>query len=80
MDIREITEKIKHGEYEISCHAEKERYAEDIKIADIENAIVNGEILEDYPDDPRGPSWLILGCSQDRLIHIVCGYTTLKWD
>ncbi len=45
MDIREIREKIKLGEYEISYHAEKERYAEDITIPDIEITISNGEIL-----------------------------------
>jgi len=79
MDIIEIKEKIKLGEYEISYHAEKERYAEDITIADIEAAISSGEILEDYLNDPRGPSCLILGYSQNRPIHIVCGYTSLKW-
>lgn len=79
MNIKEIKGKIKFGEYEISYHAEKERYAEDITIPDIEAVILNGELLEDYPEDPRGPSCLILGYSQDRPIHIVCGYTSLKW-
>src|SRR4030066_2557218 len=79
MDIIEIREKIKRGEYEISFHAEKERYAEDITLNDIETAIFNGEILEDYPNDPRGPSCLILGYSQNRPIHIVSGFTSLKW-
>ena len=79
MDIGQIKEKIDLGEYEISYHAEKERYAEDITLTDIETAISNGEILEDYPDDPRGPSFLTLGYSQNRPIHIVYGYTSLKW-
>lgn len=69
MNIKEIKGKIKFGEYEISYHAEKERYAEDITIPDIEAVILNGELLEDYPEDPRGPSCLILGYSQDRPIH-----------
>jgi hypothetical protein len=79
MDIREIREKIGRGEYEISYHAEKERYAEDILLADLEAAVLSGEILESYPDDPRGRSCLILGYSRNRPIHIVCGYTTQKW-
>ena len=79
MDIKEIRGRINAGEYEISFHAEKERYAEDISIADIETAITTGEILEDYPNDPRGPSCLILGYSQNRPIHIVCGYSSFKW-
>ena len=79
MDIKNIQDKIKLGEYEISYHAEKERYAEEITLSDIEAAIINGEILEDYSDDPRGPSCLILGYSRNRPIHIVCCYTSLKW-
>ncbi len=79
MYIIDIRGKITAGEYEISYHAEKERYAEEILISDVETAILNGEILEDYPNDPRGPSCLVLGHSQDRPIHIVCGFTPLKW-
>jgi hypothetical protein len=79
MEIREVREKVERNEYEISFHAEKERYAENIIISDLENAICNGEILEDYPDDPRGPSCLVLGYSQNRPIHIVCGYSSMKW-
>ncbi|MCX9015246.1 MAG: DUF4258 domain-containing protein [Candidatus Methanoperedens sp.] len=65
--------------YEISFHAEKERYAEDISLSDLETAISNGELLEEYHDDPRGQSFLILGYSQNRPIHVVCGFTTMKW-
>ena len=46
MDIKEIKEKVERNEYEISFHAEKERYAENIAFTDLENAIYNGEILE----------------------------------
>ena len=74
MKIREIKDKIKRSEYEISFHADKERYAENITIADLETAIDNSEIVEDYADDPRGPSCFILGYSQKHPIHIVCGY------
>jgi hypothetical protein len=75
MKIEEIKDKIKQEKYEISFHAEKERYAEDITISDLENAFANGEILESYPDDPRGSSCLILGYSRSMPIHIVCGGT-----
>ncbi|MDP2765955.1 MAG: DUF4258 domain-containing protein [Candidatus Methanoperedens sp.] len=79
MEIEEIKEKIRREEYEISFHAEKERYAEGITISDLEKAISDGEILEDYLDYPRGQSCLILGYSQNRPIHIVCGYTSINW-
>ena len=33
----------------------------------------NGEVIEDYPDDVRGHSCLILGTGQEgRPIHVVC--------
>ena len=79
MEIEEIKEKIRLNKYELSFHGEKERYAEDITLSDLETAISNGEILEDYPNYPRGPSCLVLGYSQNRPIHIVCGYTPIKW-
>lgn len=65
---------LKGKSMKISFHAEKERYAEDITIHDLETAILNGEILEEYSNDPRGPSCLILGYSKMKPIHIVCGY------
>lgn len=78
MDIQKICEHIRAGNYEISVHAEKERYAEEITLDDIETAITYGEILEDYQDDLRGESCLILGYSAGRAIHIVCGYTSAQ--
>lgn len=41
MEIVEIQEKIRKEEYEISFHAEKERYVEGITIHDLEMAIYN---------------------------------------
>lgn len=78
MDFQDLKEQFRHGNYEISFHAEKERYAEDISLSDIEAAIANSEILEDYPHDPRGGSCLVLGYAEGRPIHIVCGYTSTK--
>ena len=79
MNIDEIRKHITEGNYQVSFHAEKERYEEDISLDDIEKAILNGEILEDYPDDIRGKSCLILGYdSRKRSIHIICGYTSIQ--
>lgn len=65
--------KIRRGEYRLTEHAQIERLEEDIDVLDIEAAILSGEVLEDYPNDPRGPSCLILGHSDERAIHVVCG-------
>lgn len=44
-----------------------------ITTVEVRNVIATGEVIEDYPDDPRGPSCLILGYGQEgRPIHVVC--------
>ena len=44
-----------------------------ISAADVRKAIEEGETIEDYPEDTRGRSCLILGRGRDgRPIHIVC--------
>jgi len=45
-----------------------------IRYSDIKNAILNSEIIEQYPDDFPYPSCLTLGASiQGSFIHVVCG-------
>jgi hypothetical protein len=61
LDIGWIKQQIRSGNDEVSGHAEDERQAERISIADVEAALLSAEMLEDYPNDPRGPSCLVLG-------------------
>jgi hypothetical protein len=78
LDIQWIRKQIESEDYEFSEHAEEERQAEQLSIMDIEEAILNGEVLENYPNDPRGPSCLVLGYRRKRQpAHIVCGKTSL---
>lgn len=74
MDIEEIVKAIVSELYEISQHAERERKNDDLLIADLENAVLTGEIIEEYPTDPRGASCLVSGKSVDgRPVHLVIG-------
>jgi hypothetical protein len=44
-----------------------------ITTVEIEAVIKTGEIIEDYPEDTRGHSCLMLGLGRgDRAIHVVC--------
>lgn len=74
MDIKAIRNKIKEGRYIISfSHTDKMRLRK-IEAEEIEEAIFNGMIIEPYPNDPRGPSCLIMGFSnQNRPLHVLCG-------
>jgi hypothetical protein len=49
------------------------RPAQLITARDVRQVVKRGTIIEEYPDDPRGPSCLMLGYGLDsRPIHIVC--------
>ncbi len=44
-----------------------------ISTSEIRMVIDNGEVIEDYPEDVRGHSCLILGYGENnRTIHVVC--------
>lgn len=44
-----------------------------ITTAEVRSAIENGQVIEDYPEDSRGHSCLVLGKGHNgRPIHIVC--------
>ena len=74
MDIDEIKARIRAGRYVYSQHAEIERRADGLTFAQIEEALLSGEILEQYADTGRGESCLIVGFAGDIPIHSVCGW------
>jgi len=63
------------GVYELSLHADEERLDEGLTITEVEEALRSAELLEDYPNDPRGHSCLVLGYVRGRPVHVVCGLT-----
>lgn len=74
MTLEEIIKKVRNDEYDYTLHAEIERKADSLTFQQIESAIFEGEILEQYPDDGRGKSCLLLGFSDNIPIHVVCGW------
>jgi hypothetical protein len=43
-----------------------------ISPAEVEHVAMKGELIEDYPDDARGHSCLLLSIPRGRPIHVVC--------
>jgi hypothetical protein len=74
MDIEDIKARVRHNQYVYTVHAEIERKADELTFAQIEEALLNGEILEQYPDTGRGESCLVVGFAGDIPIHSVCGW------
>jgi hypothetical protein len=43
-----------------------------ISAGEVDRVVAGGEIIEDYPEDARGPSCLMLGSGEGRPLHVVC--------
>ena len=39
---------------------------------EVREAVLLGEIIEEYPDDQRGESCLVIKAVENRIIHVVC--------
>ena len=73
--IRKIKKLVKRKNYRLTLHAETERDADSISVVEIEEALLHNdvEIIEDYPDDPRGHSSLLVGFpGEGEAIHALC--------
>jgi len=69
-----IRTEIRNQSYEISIHADDERIADGLTIDDLEVVLSNCQIIEQYPDDPRGESCLAVGYTSAKTpVHVVCG-------
>ena len=69
--IDEIRKLVLDEHFEITVHA-RERMAErGVSTQDLICLIINGEIIEDYPDDFPYPSSLILGYILGYAFHVV---------
>ena len=65
-------------DYLVSLHATNEMEDEAIRTREIETAVANGQIVENYPDAKRGPCCLIGGDGgQGQHVHVVVT-TTLE--
>jgi hypothetical protein len=43
-----------------------------ISANEVEHVVLEGDIIENYPNDPRGHSCLLLGTPDGRPVHVVC--------
>lgn len=74
-DIDLLHELIRSQNYLFSDHASHRAAERLITSSEIEEAILKGEVIEDYPDDKYGPSCLILGyTAKGRVLHVQVSY------
>jgi hypothetical protein len=59
----------------VSTHALREAEVDRLTLEEIEAVTCRGECIEDYPDDPRGASCLVLGRFADGVaVHALWGF------
>ena len=74
IDEKWIVEKIKSSSYYVSQHGDQERQNDNLSLHEVEESLLNGRILEQYPDTGRGESCLVVGFAKNgKPIHVVCG-------
>lgn len=74
MDIKEIQDYCRKKKLRWTQHIFLRLTQRRITMSDVENTILNGDIIESYPDDYPSPSCLVLGFAKDNMpIHVVCG-------
>lgn len=76
MDIETIRQRVRDGDYLVKSHAIIHALKEGFDREQMTEAILNGKIIEEYPDDAR-----VLICGRASLIknveiylHLVCEY------
>lgn len=79
LDIDKIKQMVKNGKIRWTNHVIIRLFQRDIMQVDVENAILNGEIIEEYKEDYPYPSCLIFGINlKNEILHVVCGLSEIE--
>ena len=65
-NIERIREKIRRRQYDMSKHAMEEMAEDLLDIADVESAVLNGQITRIERSDPRGTKYVMEGTAADQ--------------
>lgn len=80
MNIESVRQRIRFRNYLITIHATLRMEKRLIEPRELEEAIIVGEIIEEYPKDKYGASCLIYGRTKEgRHLHIQCSLPPMVW-
>ena len=69
----QIKNLVRLGLVRITQHAHQEMAADDLLWQDVQEAILSGALIEDYPEHRRGACCLLGGITVNgRQVHVVC--------
>ncbi len=79
MTIDMIRDKCIDETIEVTGHVLLRMQQRGISYSDIKNAVMTGDIIEDYPDDFPYPSALVLGTTESgKNLHVVVGVSDTR--
>ena len=79
LNINLIKKLVKEGKTRWTNHVLNRLFQRNISQYDVENALLNGEIIEEYEDDYPYPSCLVYGINTNGdILHIVCGSNQIE--
>jgi hypothetical protein len=65
---------VEGNHYRYTRHADCERQNDALLLSEVEQALLSGRIIEQYPDCGRGKSCLVAGFTDSGIpVHVVCG-------
>jgi len=74
MDKKGIQSAVEAGTIEWQRHSLERMFERRISREQVKQSIVNGTIIEEYPDDTPYPSALFLGWFEGKPLHVVAAY------
>ena len=79
LKINEIKQMVKDRKIRWTNHVIVRLFQRNINQKDIEIALLNGEIIEEYENDYPYPSCLVYGINlNNEVLHIVCGINEME--
>jgi len=74
MSIEDLKDLIIRNKIMWTTHCLQRMGERDIKRDDVKHCVMNGEIIEQYPDDFPNPSCLVFGITlSNTILHVVAG-------
>ncbi len=71
--IDDIRRRLERGYYWFTMHGFERCVERGISPEEVKHAIMQGEIIEEYPEDKYGPSCLIYGITREgKILHVQC--------
>ncbi len=76
MDLGLLQQAVRNRDVLVGPHASREAAADLVTIQEVWDGVASAsaEIIEDYPNDPRGPSCLLYCLVANRPEHVVVAY------